>query len=221
MKEKDHNFRAARTLMVDCQVRPNNIVDDRIVTAMRSIRRERFVPADRAARAYGDAEIGLGHGRTMPSPLTIGKLAHFAAIRPGERVLVIGANTGYGTALLASCGGIVFALESSAALRAIATEALAAEAIDARVVAGRLAEGAPQHAPYDAIVIEGAIDRLPDSLAAQLTPTGRLIAILRQRGVGRIVRAQASGERFAHRMLADCHASLLSEFSPEPEFSFQ
>ncbi|MDD2876157.1 MAG: protein-L-isoaspartate O-methyltransferase [Acidiphilium sp.] len=220
MKEKDHNYSAARALMVDGQVRPNNIVDERIIAAMRGLRRERFVPPTQAGRAYTDAELPLGRGRVMPSPLTIGKLAAFAAVRPGERVLVIGANTGYGAAVLASCGGEVFALESDADLRAIATGALAAEAPEVRLLAGRLTDGVPQLAPFDLIVIEGAIDTLPAALASQLTQTGRLIAIVRQRGVGRIIRAEPSGNGFAQRILADCHASLLPDFSPEPEFTF-
>lgn len=221
MQDRDYKFRAARALMVDGQIRPNNINDDRIITAMRTIRRERFVPAHLVTLAYADTEIDLGGGRRMASPLTAGKLVHFAAVRPGERVLVIGAGTGYGAALLATCGGIVFALESEAALRAIATEALAAEAIDVRLLAGPLAHGAPQHAPYDLIVIEGATRQLPDALAAQLTSQGRLIAIFQERGVGRIVRAEPSGASFAHRALGDCHASLLAAFSAQPAFTFR
>ncbi|MCW8307284.1 protein-L-isoaspartate O-methyltransferase [Acidiphilium sp. PA] len=220
MKEKDRDFRTARALMVDCQVRPNNIVDDRIVTAMRTLRRERFVPPALVGRAYSDAELPLGEGRTMPSPLTIGRLASFAAVRPGERVLVIGANTGYGAAVLAACGGAVVALESRADLRAIATAALATEAPEVRVVAGRLSDGAPQHAAFDVIVIEGAIDALPVGLASQLTPKGRVIAIVRQRGVGRIVRAEVSGRDFVQIVLADCQAGALPGFSPEPAFAF-
>jgi protein-L-isoaspartate(D-aspartate) O-methyltransferase len=220
MKEKDRDFRTARALMVDCQVRPNNIVDDRIVTAMRTLRRERFVPPALIGQAYNDAELPLGEGRTMPSPLTIGRLASFAAVRPGERVLVIGANTGYGAAVLAACGGAVMALESSADLRAMATVALAGEAPEVRVLAGRLSEGAPQHTAFDVIVIEGAIDALPTALASQLTPQGRVIAIVRQRGVGRIVRAEVSGGDFVQIVLADCQAGPLPGFSPEPAFAF-
>jgi protein-L-isoaspartate(D-aspartate) O-methyltransferase len=220
MKEKDRDFRTARSLMVDCQVRPNNIVDDRIVTAMRNLRRERFVPPAVVAQAYSDAELPLGDGRTMPSPLTIGRLAAFAAVQQGERVLVIGANTGYGAAVLAGCGGVVTALESSPHLRAIATAALMAEAPDVRVIAGRLRDGAPQQAAFDVIVIEGAIDALPPALATQLTERGRLIAIVRHRGVGRIIRAEVSSGSFAQRALADCQAGPLPGFSPEPAFAF-
>lgn len=207
--------------MVDCQVRPNNINDERIITAMRSLRRERFVPAPLATLAYAETEIALGNGRAMPAPLTVARLAHFAAVRPGDRVLVIAANTGYGAALLACCGAVVVALEPEPGLRAIAADALAAEGIDLRIVAGPLTEGAPQYGPYDIIVIEGAVDHLPASLAARLTDTGRVITILRQRGVGRLVRAEPSGGGFAHKSLNDCYASPLAAFSPAPAFTFR
>lgn len=220
MKEKELNFRTSRALMVDRQVRPNNIVDDRIIIAMRTLARERFVPPSLVAQAYSDAELPLGDGRVMPSPLTIGKLAQSAELRPGERVLVIGANTGYGAAVLSSCGGVVVALESSASLRAIAASALAAEAQDVRLIGGSLANGAPQHTRFDLIVIEGAIERLPPALAGQLTDNGRLIAVMRQRGVGRLIRAEPSGAGFAHRVLADCNAALLPEFAAAPAFAF-
>ncbi|MCF3947643.1 protein-L-isoaspartate O-methyltransferase [Acidiphilium sp. AL] len=220
MPDTDSYFRAARALMVDSQVRPNNIIDDRIVTAMRTLRRERFVPASLASRAYADTELPLGGGRVLPPPLTIGKLAHFAAIRPGERVLVIGAGTGYGAAVIASCGGAVFALEDDAALRAIAEQALSAEAPEVRLVAGPLAGGDTKHAPFDLIVIEGGVEFLPDTLTTQLAPGGRLIAILYERGIGRIVRAEPSGDGFAHRAVADCHASPLTAFRRKPEFVF-
>lgn len=220
MKEKELNFRTSRALMVDCQVRPNNIVDDRIIIAMRTLARERFVPPSLAAQAYSDADLPLADGRMMPRPLTIGRLAQSAAVQPGERVLVIGANTGYGAAVLSSCGGVVVALESSPSLRAIASSALAAETPDVRLIGGALIQGAPQHTRFDLIVIEGAIEYLPPALAGQLNETGRLITVMRERGVGRLIRAEPSGAGFAHRVLADCNAPLLAEFAAAPAFAF-
>lgn len=219
--DQDRYFRAARATMVDCQIRPNNVSDDRIVTAMRIIRRERFCPPALAMRAYVDADLPLGGGRIMPAPLTIAKLAWFAAIRPGERALVIGAGTGYGAAVIASCGASVIALEEDAALRAIATQALSAESPEVRLIAGPLVHGAPNHTKFDLIVIEGAVPSLPIALAAQLTPEGRLITVLHERGVGRIIRAEPSGTGLAHRALADCALPVLPAFRRKPEFVFQ
>ncbi len=220
MSDNERYFRDARTLMVDGQIRPNNIADDRVITAMRTIRRERFCPPAQMGRAYSDADLPLGHGRFMPAPLTIARLAQAAATQPGTRVLVVGANTGYGAAVLASGGATVVALEDDEALRAMAAEALAAEAADVLLLAGPLAAGAPAHAPYDVIVIEGAVDMLPAAFAAQLAPGGRLITILNDDGVGRLVVAEAVGGAFAHRTLADRNAPLLASFQRKAAFSF-
>lgn len=220
MSDDERFFRAARAQMVDGQIRPNNLPDDRIITALRTLRRERFCPPALAARAYADADLPLGNGRVMPAPLTIARLAYAAAPRRGERILVVGAGTGYGAAILADCGGSVLALEEDNALRAIAAQALAAEAPEVRLTGGPLAAGAPAHAPFDLIVIEGAVDFLPACFAAQLAPGGRLVTILRENGVGRIVRAEPAGGKFAHRALADANLPLLASFRHKPEFVF-
>lgn len=220
MSDTERYFHAARAQMVEGQIRPNNLSDDKVITAMRTIRRERFCPPALAPRAYADIDLPLGNDRVMPAPLTIGRLAYFATPRTGERILVVGAGTGYGAAILGSCGGIVFALEEDESLRARAEEALAAEAPEVKLIAGPLAEGAPAHAPFDLIVIEGAVDALPEQFAAQLAPKGRLVTVLCEDGVGRIVRAEASGGKFAYRALADCNTPLLPAFRRKHEFSF-
>ncbi|HQT72717.1 MAG TPA: protein-L-isoaspartate(D-aspartate) O-methyltransferase [Acidiphilium sp.] len=220
MSDKEGYFRAARTMMVDGQIRPNNIADDRIIIAMRTIRRERFCPSAQANRAYADADLPLGGGRFMPAPLSVARLAYFAAVAPGARVLVVGANTGYCAAVLASCGAVVTALEEDAGLRAAAAEALAAEAPEVRLVGGALAAGAPAAAPFDVIVIEGMVDALPEGFAAQLAPGGRLVCVLREGGIGRLVVAEAVGGRFAHRAMADCNMPALAAFERKIAFSF-
>lgn len=220
MTDDERYFSDARMQMVDGQIRPNNLSDERIISAMRTIRRERFCPPALAGRAYADTDLSLGHGRVMPAPLTIARLAFYAAPRAGEKVLVVGANTGYGAAILASCGAHVFALEDDDALRAAAVDALGAEASEVRMLAGKLADGASAYAPFDLIVIEGAVDVLPAALAAQLAPGGRLVTILRENGVGRLIRAVPDGGGFAHHPVADCNTPLLAAFTRKPEFSF-
>lgn len=220
MTDNERYFSAARMQMVDGQIRPNNLSDERIIAAMRTIRRERFCPAGLAGQAYADRDLPLGGGRVMPAPLTIARLVYHAAPRVGEKVLVIGANTGYGAAIIGSCGAEVFALEADEGIRAIAKEALLAEAPEIRLLSGPLSRGAPDHAPFALIIIEGAVDSLPGSLADQLAPGGRLITILREDGVGRVVRAEPGGSGFAHRAVVDCNSPLLAEFQRKPEFNF-
>ena len=162
------DYAAARQLMVDGQVRPNKVNDARILAAMRSLPRERFVPADRAALAYSDEDVALGGGRFLMEPMVTARLVQMAAVQDGERALVVGAGTGYGAALLALCGATVTALESDPALLAIARVVVPSLTGGVAIVEGNLADGWKATAPYDVILIEGAVPELPPAVVAQI-----------------------------------------------------
>ncbi len=157
MDRASQAFADARNRMVDSQVRPNKVTDPRILAAMRHLPRERFIPPDLAALAYADADVPLGAGRVLIEPMVIARLLQLAAVAVGERTLVVGAGTGYGAAVLAACGARVTALEESAPLLAIARSILAELAPGVSLVSGPLAAGWPPGAPYDVILIEGAV----------------------------------------------------------------
>jgi protein-L-isoaspartate(D-aspartate) O-methyltransferase len=207
-----------RNLMVDAQVRPNNVNDRRVIEAMRALPREAFAPA--GSLPYSDADIPLGNGRYMLAPMTIARLAQLVLADNPATVLVIAAGSGYGAAILAAGGAQVVALEEDAAL---ATGALARFAPTVESVRGPLAKGWPAAGPYDAILIEGAVTAIPDILAAQLVPAGRVVAILAEpgpAGLGRAVVAAPSSGGFAVVKKFDCAARLLPAFRPAPAFSF-
>jgi protein-L-isoaspartate(D-aspartate) O-methyltransferase len=208
--------------MVDGQIRPNRVNDPRLLRAMRTLPREQFLPAHLAALAYVDEDIPLGHGRVMLEPMVIARLLQAAAPRSGERALVVGAGTGYGAALLARCGAEVTALEDDGELAALARTALAAWAPAVRLASGPLAEGWAAGAPYDVILIEGAVPAVPAPLAAQLRgPGSRLLTVLR--GASRVGQASI-GERHESglrlRPLFDCATPPLPQLQPPPVFSF-
>jgi protein-L-isoaspartate(D-aspartate) O-methyltransferase len=213
-------YREARNLMVDCQVRPSNITDQRLLTAMRGLPREKFLPPALAWRAYHDADVELPHGRVMITPLAIAQLVQLARPVAGERALVIGAGTGYGAALVAACGAETWALEEDDSLRAIAAAALASYEPRVHLAAGKLAEGLPGYAPFDLILLEGGVERLPTQCIAQLQVDGRLVTVLHERGIGRAVIARPGPAGFAYRSVADCHAPLLASFHHKPDFVF-
>src|SRR5581483_3920718 len=150
-------FAEARNRMVNSQVRPNRVVDPRILGAMRSLPRERFLPPDRASLAYADEDVPLGNGRVLVQPMVIARMLQLAAPVQGERALVAAAGTGYGAAILAACGLRVTALEEDPALLAIARHTLQEFAPNVSVVAGPIASGWPGNAPYDVILLEGAV----------------------------------------------------------------
>src|ERR1700761_6535364 len=150
-------FAAARENMVNSQIRPNRVIDPRILAAMRRIPRERFVPARATALAYTDKDVPLGNGRFLMEPMVLARLLQAAMLRENERVLVVAAGPGYGAAVLAACATRVTALEEDADLIAIARSLLPAEAPGVALVTGPLGAGWPATAPYDLIVIEGAV----------------------------------------------------------------
>src|SRR5277367_2445602 len=161
-------FNDPRNRMVDSQVRPNRVTDLRILTAMRTIPRERFLPPSMAPLAYADQDVPLGNGRVLLAPMLTAKLIQLMAPIAGERALVVACGVGYGAAVLAACGVRVIALEQDEALLAAARAALAGVSPTVNLVAGTLAAGWPAEAPYDLVFIEGAVAAVPPAIAGQL-----------------------------------------------------
>lgn len=207
-----------RSAMIDSQLRTNDVIDPAVVGAMAAMPREAHVPAALAGVAYMDRAIALGHGRALNAPLVTGRLLIAAAIRPGMRVLLIGSATGYTAALLALLGAEVHAVEEQGELMAAAQRAIANENI--RWVLGPLAAGAPDAAPFDRIIVEGAIETLPDALAAQLAEGGRLVAARREGAVTRLVQGVKAGSVIPLRSFADMDVAPLPGFAAPAGFRF-
>ncbi len=212
----------ARKRMVDSQIRPNKVNDPRLLAAMRSLPRERFVPAALEPLAYSDEDVPLGRGRVMMEPMVLARLLQFAAPQDGERALIVGAGTGYGAAVLSQCGPQVTALEEDPALLDLAQAALGAEAPAVRLVSGPLSAGWPAGAPYDIIVIEGAVHAVPPAIAAQLKEeSGRLVTVLTGTGrTAQAVLAQRTPGGLVSRPVFDCATPALPSLRPIPEFVF-
>lgn len=215
-------FAAARNHMVDSQVRPNKVTDPRITAAMRRLPRERFLPPAMASRAYVDEDVPLGNGRVLIEPMVIARLVQLAAISPGERALVVAAGTGYGAALLAACGARVTALEEDTSLLAIARAALSELAPSVSLVTGPLAAGWPPGAPYDVILLEGAVREVPAALGEQLLKeAGRLVAVIATGSVGgQAVLAEATMAGLRTQPMFDCATPLIPSLLPQPGFAF-
>ena len=207
-----------RSAMIDSQLRTNDVIDAAVIGAMASVPREAHVPAHLASVAYMDRAIALGHGRSLNAPLVTGRMLVAAAIHPGQRVLLIGSATGYTAALLVRLGAEVHAVEEQPELMAMAQAANA----DANVqwVAGPLNAGAPDAAPFDRIIVEGAIETLPDTLAAQLAEGGRLVAARPDGAVTRLVQGVKTGGAIALRSFADMDVAPLPGFAAPAGFTF-
>lgn len=215
-------FAEARKHMVDSQIRPNRVTDSRILSAMRRLPRERFLPANVVSLAYTDEDVPLGNGRYMMEPMVLARLLQAANLRDDEQVLVVGSGTGYGAAVLAACGCRVTALEEDAALLAIAREALAAEALGVNQVSGPLPAGWPAHAPYDLVLIEGAVPQIPSALGAQTRQeSGRILTALYAEGrVTQAVMAEATAFGLGVSSLFDCGTPPIPSMRNPPVFAF-
>ncbi len=210
----------ARNLMVDGQLRPSRVNDRRILDAMRSLPRESFVPAHLANLAYVDENLPLGGGRVLVKPLVLARLLQLARPRAGETALIVGAGSGYGAAVLAACGLHVIALEEDPALVALARQAPHDEAF-VTIFHGKLAEGYAASAPYDLVVIEGAVRAIPTTIANQVADGGRLVTILAPPGGASVaVLAEPSLGGLRAQPEFDAAAPLLPGLAPAPTFVF-
>ena len=175
---------AARREMVEQQLRGRDIVDARVLAAMATVPRHRFVPDAERAIAYGDHALPIGRGQTISQPYIVALMTQLLALHGGERVLEVGTGSGYQAAVLGQLAGEVYSVEIDPVLAEQARTTLAAlGARNVHVRAGDGFFGWPEAAPFDAIIITAATPRLPDALRDQLREGGRVVVPL-ERGDG-------------------------------------
>ena len=212
-------FEAMRHAMVASQLRTTSVNDPRVVEAMALVPRERFVPVDQRELAYRDRLIPVSGGRRLNSPLATGLLLTLAAIEPTDKVLLIGAGGGYTAAALSELAGSVVAVEEDPVLVALAREALAGNA-KVTLVEAALTAGAPAHAPYDVLVVDGAVEELPQALVEQLRIGGRAAAGSVDRGLTRICSGRRTEAAFALTDQFDVECAILPGFARPRRFRF-
>lgn len=219
--EKMTAFDAARTHMIESQIRPNKVTDERLLQALGEIRRELFVPEPLQSRAYIDEDLPIGRGRYLMEPMVAARLIQAAAVQRTDMALVVGAGTGYEAAVISRLARAVVALETDEDLARLARAALVEENIaSVSVVEGPLHLGYRQRAPYDVILLGGAVAELPSEIVGQLAVEGRLVAVLKPEavGIGRATLATRTGSAIARRVIFDAAISLLPGFEPNPAF---
>lgn len=185
----------ARKAMVDSQVRPSDVTDIRLLKAMGSLPRETFVPANRRGLAYVEKDIPLFADRWLLKPRDFAKLVHSASLRSEDLVLDIACGYGYSCAVMAHLAGVVIGLEVDEEIAAKASERCADLGLDTvAFMTGTLDEGCPKQGPYDAIIVEGGVEKVPDALLSQLKDDGgRMAIILVEDGVGHATLFTKSG----------------------------
>ncbi|CUS45130.1 MAG: protein-L-isoaspartate O-methyltransferase [Pseudomonadota bacterium] len=212
-------FEAMRHAMVASQLRTNAVSDPRIVTVMARVPREAFLPAEVREIAYRDTAVPLGRARFQNVPIATGRLLTEAYLLPADRVLLVGAAGGYTAAVLAELVAHVVAVESDPVLAAQAREALAGRT-NVTLVEGPLEAGHAVDAPYDVLVIDGAVEHVPDALVAQLAAGGRVVTGIADRAVTRLASGRKSGGGFGLLDFADIDCVPLPGFSRPKTFTF-
>lgn len=223
-----------RETMVDRQIRPFDVTDQRLLARMLEVPREHFLPADRAPLAYSDLALRLrpaapgGEARELLPPLVLARLIQAAEVGPGDNVLDIAPGTGYSSAILSGLAMRVVALESEQTYYERLWSGLETLKIaNAQAQMGPLAVGAPDDGPFDVILINGRVEANLEALFAQLGSGGRLVAIESVRGdfssrAGKGVRFDktADGSAIGCRTLFDAGAALLPDFKRAEQFTF-
>jgi protein-L-isoaspartate(D-aspartate) O-methyltransferase len=215
-------FSQLRRAMVDSQLRTYDVNQPRLVAAMETVERERFLPVERRAVAYADQAVAVSPARRMPTPMVFARMVQALDLAPGEQALDVACGLGYSSAVLAAMGARVVALEDDAALAAAASErlrgALGAGVVPVRV--GPLPLGAPYDAPFDAILVGGALNAAPAGLFAQLRDGGRLVCVMGEGRSGRITLFRRTGAHVSDATVLEAAAPALPAFDPEPGFVF-
>ncbi len=221
------DFSLQRHNMVESQVRPSELTDRRITRVMEVTPREAFLPPALHGVAYSDAELSLDKvtgatpGREMLAARTISMMIQSLEVGSADVVLLVGGGTGYEAALLADMVQTVVCLESDDALATAAEAALQGQDIgNVAVVKGELAQGYASEGPYDAILINGAVDDVGEELLDQLKDGGRLVAVHRLGQVQRVAVWYRTGERFSRVEKGGAAAPILPGFARDVAFSF-
>jgi protein-L-isoaspartate(D-aspartate) O-methyltransferase len=213
------DFSTRRVMMVDTQVRPNDVTKYPIIAAMLEVPREVYVPAALREAAYVGENIEIGRGRVVLEPRTLAKMLDALNILPTDVVLDVGCGFGYSTAVIARMAQMVIAVEEESAFAIQAQSTLSSEGTDnAVVIEGALAEGAARHGPYDVIVIEGGVEVVPEALLDQLREGGRIGCVFMDGALGRCRIGHRIDGRVAWRDAFNAAAPVLPGFAARREF---
>ena len=217
------DFALARRNMIDGQLRPNRVTNPQLLAAIADLPRERFLPPGLQSVAYADDDVPLGNGRYLMEPMILARLIQTLQPQPEDKALVVASGTGYGTALLARLVKSVVAVEADARLASSAEQTIRALGIgNVHQVTGRMEDAYPADAPYDVILIEGAVQKVPATILDQLAEGGRLGTVIAaptgMLGVAHLMVKE--GGVASGRPLFDAGTPPLPGFAAPPRFTF-
>ena len=214
------DYKTRRKIMVDTQIRPSDVTKFPIIDAFLSVPREKFVPDGKREAAYIGENFQIGHSRVILEPRTLAKLLDALDIQNDELVLDIGSGLGYSSAIISLIAEVVIAIEDDSTLASEAEEILSEIGADSVVVeVNKLEEGAPEHGPYDVIIIQGGVEEIPGSILKQLKNGGRVGAIFIEEGLGTAKIGFKSNDKINWRYSFNAAAPVLPGFFKQKDFA--
>ena len=224
MAQTQSHFKTARQSMIDSQIHPMGVVSERLLQAFSDVPREIFVPEDKRGICYCDEDIKISPTRYLMEPAVLGRMIQALELKPEDVVLTIGSGVGYNAAILSKLVTTVVALEEE---RELIDQAQASwdqmSYCNVVAVIGPQIEGAPNNAPYDHIIINGAVAEVPDAIKRQLNIGGKLIVPVKKAGqsMAKVTLIQRIKEdAFPETVLFDAGTPYLVGFEPDKEFIF-
>ncbi len=218
------DYLQTRINMVDGQIHPNGVVDQRILDSFQTVPRELFVPERLRGVSYTDDDLDIGQGRYLLDPTTHAKMIQAVLPRETDVVLDIGVGAGYSCAILSPMVTTIIALEHNKRQMDKATKLWdKLDCCNVALIEGKLEDGVPEQAPYSLIFINGAVSSVPVSIIDQLDINGRLVTVLREnsQSCGRAVMFMKSKDgSVSSKVLFDANVSFLSSFKPKRAFEF-
>ncbi|MDJ0921241.1 MAG: protein-L-isoaspartate O-methyltransferase [Henriciella sp.] len=216
------DFDKQRRIMVDSQVRVNDVTEPSIVSAFLNVPREKFVSKSAQSIAYSETEIKAGDNRAMWTPRDLGKMLRALEPQSGDLALVIGAGAGYSSALLGRIVETVIAFEDSPEAVELMTERFASIGMDQAIaVEGDLAKGLPDQGPFEIILIAGMVETVPQAWLEQLAEGGRLgVVVSEGRSLGTARVYTKAGDSASYREVFECCPPVLPGFEKAETFVF-
>ena len=205
--------------MVDTQIRPSDVTKFPIIEAFLSVPREKFVPDGKREAAYIGENFKIGQSRVILEPRTLAKLLDALDIRNDELVLDIGPGLGYSSAVISPMAEVVIAVEDDSSMANEAEEILTEVGADNVVIQiGKLEDGAPEHGPYDVIILQGGVEKIPSSILKQLKNGGRVGAIFIEEGLGTAKIGFKLNDKINWRYSFNAAAPVLPGFFKQKDF---
>ena len=214
------DYKKARKNMVDNLIRPANVTDPKLLSALGDVQRDKFLPSNLASLSYSETELLIQNDRTSISPWMLAKMLQFLDLNSTDNVLSLATGYGYSCALMSSLANFVVAVEKQDLAQEAQARLIENGYDNILVREGNINEGAEEEGPYDAILIEGAVEYINEEIINQLKHEGRIIAVFKDRILGQCRLGIKTNFGVQWRNLFEANCTLLNDFKIEKEFTF-